>query len=83
MLVALEVESGSSLAGSTVAVGLGGVEGVTAVAVLRDEEMVVPRGPTAIEAGDQLVVIATERGREQLAGLVSARSPSPAPTRSR
>jgi CIC family chloride channel protein len=66
MLVALPVAEGSALDGATVADSIGGIEGATAVAVLRAEEMVIPRGPTRIQAGDQLVAIATPEAFEQL-----------------
>jgi Trk K+ transport system NAD-binding subunit len=66
MLVALPVAEGSALDGATVADSIGGIEGATAVAVLRAEEMVIPRGPTRIQAGDQLVAIAAPEAFEQL-----------------
>lgn len=48
MVAALEIASGSSLDGQTVATGIGQTEGATAVAVLRGEEMLIARGPTAL-----------------------------------
>lgn len=66
MLVALPVAEGSNLAGTRVADGVGRLEGVTAVALLRAEEMVIPRGPTLIAAGDQLVAVATPEGYQRL-----------------
>lgn len=66
MLVALPVAEGSALDGATVAESVGRIEGVTAVAVLRAEGMVIPRGPTTLQAGDQLVAIATPEAYEAL-----------------
>lgn len=66
MLVALPVAEGSDLDGATVADSVGRIEGATAVAILRAEEMVIPRGPTPIQAGDQLVAIATPEAYERL-----------------
>lgn len=77
MLVTLKIAPGSGLDGRTVAGGLGHVDGATAVAVLRGEEMLVPRGPTALAAGDQLIAVATGAGYETLREL--ALTPGPAP----
>lgn len=65
-LVTVELEEGSLLAEETVAAGLGIIDGLTAVAVLRGEEMKVPRGPTRLGAGDQLVAIATPEAHLEL-----------------
>ncbi len=59
LLIALEVESGSRLDGATVMDSLGRIEGATAVAVLRQEEMLIPRGPTTLAAGDRVLIVAT------------------------
>jgi CIC family chloride channel protein len=59
MLLAVDVEPGSSLAGTTVAESLGHILGATAVAVLREEEMLTPRGDTPIEIGDRVLVVAS------------------------
>ena len=59
LLMALEVEPGSRLDGTTVMDSLGRIEGATAVAVLREEEMLVPRGPTTFAAGDRVLIVAT------------------------
>ncbi len=74
MLVAIAVEPGSRLAGSIVADSVGTVQGATAVAILRADEMVIPRGPTRIEAGDQLVLITTGAAHQVL--QESARGPA-------
>lgn len=58
-LVSVEIAHGSPLAGAPVSTGIGEISGVTAVAILRSDEMVIPRGPTQIEEGDQVVLIAT------------------------
>ena len=73
MLVNLEIAPGSRLDGQTVAGGMGHLDqGATAVAVLRGEEMLVPRGPTPLAAGDQLIAVATATGYEHLRELASA-----------
>jgi chloride channel protein, CIC family len=76
-LLALSIAPGSSLDGSTIASGIGAMESATAVAILRGDEMIVPRGPTELAAGDQLIAVATphdcERLRE-LAGTADLRS---------
>jgi len=59
LLIALEVEPESRLADATVMDSLGKIEGATAVAVLREEEMLVPRGPTTLAAGDRVLIVAT------------------------
>jgi CIC family chloride channel protein len=64
VMASLEVGPGSSLDGQTVAVGIG--EGATAVAVLRRSELLVPRGPTLLAAGDQLIIVATSEAHERL-----------------
>ena len=56
-LVAFEIASGSGLDGRTVAEAVGRLEGTTAVAVLRDGDVLVPRGPTRFRAGDRLLAI--------------------------
>jgi CIC family chloride channel protein len=66
MLVAIHIAPGSALDGTNVADSLGGMKGATAVAVLRAEEMLIPRGPTRIEAGDQLILIATPEAYDAL-----------------
>ncbi|HKV08855.1 MAG TPA: chloride channel protein [Thermoanaerobaculia bacterium] len=72
MLVTVEIAPGSALDGQTVAGGLGRMDGATAVAVLRGEEMLVPRGPTQLARGDQLIAVATAEGHEHLRELASA-----------
>jgi len=66
MLVSLMIEPGAALDGQAVAEAIGSVEGATAVAVLRDEEMIVPRGPTHLAAGDQLILVATTEAHSRL-----------------
>jgi CIC family chloride channel protein len=66
LLVAVGLAPGSALAGKSVAEGIGAIEGATAVAVLRGEEMSVPRGPTRLEAGDQVIAVATLEAYERL-----------------
>ncbi|RMG42701.1 MAG: chloride channel protein [Acidobacteria bacterium] len=57
ILDAIRIEPGSLLDGTTVAEGIGTIEGATAVSVLRDSEIVVPRGATRLQAGDTVLVI--------------------------
>jgi chloride channel protein, CIC family len=66
MLAALNIEEGSRLAGSAVADSIGTVPGATAVAVLRQDDMLIPRGPTVLEAGDQIIVVARAEAYERL-----------------
>jgi CIC family chloride channel protein len=68
MLLALGIAPGSTLDGSTIAAGIGAIE-ATAVAVLRGEEMIVPRGSTQLAAGDQLIAVATPHDSERLREL--------------
>lgn len=68
-LVALEVPPGSGLDGRTVAEAVGTIEGSTAVAVLRDGEILVPRGPTRFQAGDHLLAIVKNEAQESLRQL--------------
>jgi len=69
MLVGVTVEPGSALAGKTIAEGIGGVAGATAVAILRGPEMLVPRGPTRLNANDQMVAVATRDAYEAIQSL--------------
>ena len=70
----MKVEEGSRLDDGTVAEMVGTVEGATAVAVLREGKMLVPRGPTRFRAGDDLVLVATPEAAEvlQAAGHAAA-----------
>jgi CIC family chloride channel protein len=71
MMVALTVGECSALDGSTVRDTIGRVQGATAVAVLRAEKMLVPRGPTRLEAGDQLIAVATAEAHRGLLALAA------------
>jgi CIC family chloride channel protein len=71
MLVSLVIEPGAALDGRSVGEALGGVEGATAVAVLHGEEMKVPRGPTRLAAGDQVILVATTDAYLRLQELAS------------
>jgi len=75
-LVSIEVAPGSELADTPVSGSIGGISGVTAVAILRSEEMVIPRGPTRIEAGDQVVLIATPEAYATLRSMAEAAPPT-------
>jgi trk system potassium uptake protein TrkA len=41
-------------------------------AIMREDKMVLPRGVTAIQAGDEVLALADEEGAEQLAALFAA-----------
>jgi CIC family chloride channel protein len=73
MLVAVQVEEGSELDLATVGERIGPIGGASTVAILRGEEMLVPRGPTRFGAGDQVILLATPEAREQVEAL--ARKP--------
>jgi len=74
-LVALFIGRGSELADSTVMETLGKLDGVTAVAVLRGGELLVPRGDTRFREGDQLLAVtasAADTGLHRLAMATSS-----------
>jgi len=75
-LVALFVGRGSELADRTVMETLGKLEGVTAVAVLRQGELVVPRGDTRFQEGDQLLAVTASAVDRDLSRLAMATSPA-------
>ncbi len=58
LLVEVKIGPDSPLAGKTVAESMGDIKNVTAVAVLRGSEMLIPRGPTRLEVGDQIIAVA-------------------------
>jgi Trk K+ transport system NAD-binding subunit len=60
------IAEGSQLANRTVAEALGTRSGLVAVALLREDALEVPRGPTAIRAGDQLLVVTNRAALEEL-----------------
>jgi CIC family chloride channel protein len=72
LLVTLEIEPRSELDGGSVASEIGSVSGATAVAVLRAEEMLIPRGDTELRAGDQLLLVATPEAWKLLQERASA-----------
>jgi chloride channel protein, CIC family len=75
LLVSLEIAEGSPFAGRTVADTIGTREGTTAVAVLRADDLLIPRGPTELLSGDQLIALATPEAYEGLLGAVNADLP--------
>lgn len=80
LLVSVRIQPGSKLDGSSVAEALGSIQGATAVAVLRGNQMLVPRGPTLLRAGDQLVAVArpeTAPRLRQIAGEVATANEKP------
>jgi CIC family chloride channel protein len=78
LLVAVRAARESKLDGGTVEATIGALPGTSAVAVLRGEAMIVPRGPTELVAGDQIVAISTPESYarlRELAGEVSSEAP--------
>ncbi|WP_265110411.1 Trk system potassium transporter TrkA [Halosolutus halophilus] len=68
-----EVHSDSPVAGETVAEA-DRYESLTFAAIIRDDDVVVARGETAIRAGDAVVVIGSE---ENVRGFAGALTPAP------
>lgn len=66
LLAAVTVEEGSEIANRTVAEALGGRPGLVAVALLREDALEVPRGPSEIRPGDQLLVVTNRASLEEL-----------------
>jgi len=73
ILVTVDVEAGSELAGKSVADTLGHTRGLTAVAVIRGSELLAPRGDTHFLEGDQLLAMTHPDVHQQL--LLLARRP--------
>jgi CIC family chloride channel protein len=76
LLVAVSVGRGSALAGTEVKDSIGRLEGATAVAILREQETIIPRGSTRIHEDDLLVAIATASAYRQLRELAAERAGS-------
>jgi CIC family chloride channel protein len=74
LLVSVLVAPGSELEGKTVSEAVGPLSGASAVAVLRGEEMLVPRGPTLFRAGDQVILLATPPASQVVQGMASAKT---------
>ncbi len=72
-LVAVIVGKGSEPADRTVVETHGKLEGVTAVAVLREGDLVVPRGDTRFQEGDQLLAVTALAVDRDLSRLAMAR----------
>ena len=70
-LVSLEIRPGSAMDGHTVAETVGAVGGATLVAILRGEEIISPRGPTILCAGDRLLAMVGEAAHEMLEKITS------------
>jgi CIC family chloride channel protein len=66
MLVAVRIAPGSALDGTTIEEGFQPMPGTVAVAILHGEEMTVPKGPTELSAGDQIIAMASPRSYETL-----------------
>ena len=65
-----DVGSGSPIANRTVSEA-DNYDSLTFAAIVRDEELLIPRGSTVIEPDDRLVVIGTPRSVQEFAGDVS------------
>jgi chloride channel protein, CIC family len=72
MLVSVQIRPNSRLDGRTIAESLGSIQGITAVAVIRGPELVVPRGPTRLQTGDQLIAIADPAAYGEIQALAGA-----------
>jgi len=59
-LFTVNISKGSDFSGQTVAQVFGKFADLVAVAVIRDQQVQLPKGVTRLEAGDQLIVAATE-----------------------
>jgi Trk K+ transport system NAD-binding subunit len=71
-LVAVEVKASSRLTELTLADSLGHIEGLTAVAVIRGDELLAPRGGTCFQGGDKLLAVTTPAARVELNELIRA-----------
>ena len=71
-LVVVEVGPGSRAAGGTIADTVGRIQSATAVAILRGEDMIIPRGSTELRVGDQLLAVVRSGAREPLEKLGAA-----------
>ncbi|MEJ2084330.1 MAG: chloride channel protein [Acidobacteriota bacterium] len=73
-LLAVHIEAGSRLTELDLAESLGRIEGLTAVALLRDDNLLTPRGNTRFQAGDRLLTVANRTAEEELRRLIRAPS---------
>ena len=71
LLVGVIIAEGSQLAGKTVEAGLGAIEEATAITVLRGSEMIIPRGPTLLKAGDHLMAVVNASAHQKLKSMAS------------
>ena len=65
-LVRVLVNEGGEFAGKTIRESVGTMDGVTAVAIVRQGKVLMPRGPTRLEPGDELVAVADRRAHQEL-----------------
>jgi trk system potassium uptake protein TrkA len=54
---------------------LGLPDDVVIAGIIRDSQMVVPRGMTQLEAGDEVLAVTTRQGAVKLAGILGAKLP--------
>jgi K+/H+ antiporter YhaU regulatory subunit KhtT len=71
-MLKLRLDGASWLVGRTIAEVFGTITGVTAVAVLRRDRVLIPRGPTRLEEDDELVVMANPGALSRLADSLSS-----------
>ncbi|MHB1597450.1 MAG: potassium channel family protein [Acidimicrobiales bacterium] len=70
-LVEVTLAEGSPAAGTTIA-DLGLPRGATVVAVVRDGHVVVPRGDTAVDAGDEVLLLVTGTAEDEVRRILVA-----------
>jgi trk system potassium uptake protein TrkA len=74
-LVEEKIPAGAPAVGSTIAAA-GVPPGANIVAIFRRHELVIPRGDTTLEVGDEIVAICVPESAEKLAALLSAPRPT-------
>lgn len=74
-LFAVNIGERSELAGRTVAEAFGEFANLVVVAVIREQQVLVPRGMSALQAGDHLLMAASEMEKLQIMRLLGKESP--------
>ena len=75
-LVEVTLAEGSPAAGKTVA-ELGVPRDATVVAVIRERHVIVPRGETTVEPGDEVLLLVTPESEDEVKSLLVGQ-PTPA-----
>jgi trk system potassium uptake protein TrkA len=79
-LVEVTLATGSPAVGRAIA-ELGVPRDATVVAVIRERHVIVPRGETVVQAGDEVLVLVTPESEDEVKGLlVGMSAPSGAPS---